>query len=159
MFFTNQRRGASYRSSSLRKCYLCLFAIMICITIDHIHVTIFICTFFICPKKVPKKGHPKKPLLTEFVRSFEKFGPRINSLRFTPLKQNPLFSPNFPALAHWLLRGPRLFRCRVILKGAVDLLDTGDFRFSGIIYTIGQAWILARYVYLFKKRKYLRMFF
>jgi len=81
VFFTNQRRGASYRSSSLRKCYLCLFAIMICITIDHIHVTIFICTFFICPKKVPKKGHPKKPLLTEFVRSFEKFGPRTNFLR------------------------------------------------------------------------------
>jgi len=41
-----------------------------------------------------------------------------------------------------------LVRCRVILKGAVGLLDTGDFRFSGIIYTIGQAWILARYLYV-----------
>jgi len=41
-------------------------------------------------KKRTKEMRPKKPLLKEFVRSFEKFGSRLNSLRFTPLRQNPL---------------------------------------------------------------------
>ena len=59
-------------------------------------------------KKVTKETHPEKPLLAEFVRSFEEFGPRLNSLRSTPLKQNPLSPPNFSTFAHWLLRGPVL---------------------------------------------------
>ena len=33
------------------------------------------------------------------VRSLEKSGPRLNSLRFTPLRQTPLY-PDFSALAH-----------------------------------------------------------
>jgi len=60
-------------------------------------------------KKVTKETHPEKPLLAEFVRSFEKFGPRLNSLRSTPLKQNPL-SPEFFCTRSLASEGPR-FPC------------------------------------------------
>ena len=59
-------------------------------------------------KKVPKKRHPEKPLLTEFVRSFEKLGPRLNSLHFIPLKQNPL-SPEFFCIRSLASEGPLLY--------------------------------------------------
>ena len=55
-------------------------------------IPIFLCSFLCLPKETePKKGHPMKPLLAESIRSLEKFGSRLNSLRFTPLEQNPLF--------------------------------------------------------------------
>ena len=44
-------------------------------------------------RKDERKGTPMTPPFG-CVRSFEKSGPRLNSLRFTPLRQTPLF-PEF----------------------------------------------------------------
>ena len=50
----------------------------------------FICSFFACPKKEPKKRHPTKPPFG-FVRSLGKKQLAINSLQCIPLRQNCSF--------------------------------------------------------------------
>jgi hypothetical protein len=48
-------------------------------------------------KKVTKEMHPGKPPFG-YALSFGKIRPRLNSLHYATLKQNPLFSLIFPAL-------------------------------------------------------------
>gem|GEM_PF-1623727 len=48
------------------------------------------------------------------VRSFVKFGPRINSLRSNSIR----FNPNFPALAHRVQRGKKKHLQNINLTGS-----------------------------------------
>jgi hypothetical protein len=60
---------------------------------EHL-INLSICFFMLLSlsarKKVTKEMHPGK-LSFGFAQSLGKIRPRLNSLRFTPLRQNPLF--------------------------------------------------------------------
>jgi len=101
--------------------------------------------YFLCVPKESIKEKPKKPLLTEFVRSPRENPLAINSLHCIPLRQNcSFFGFSLGSLTGF--KGTPLGLLPSYSIRSFEIFDVWDLRYSEIMFNLDKAFILARYI-------------